>query len=237
MSCSLKRSLMASVAILTLAGTAVAAPPFSEDFSSGTAGWRFTTANAVPLEAVGSGGPDGGAYIRNNLASLTGSVQSPNTILLFRAHKTYAGIDLGYTGDWVAAGVKAVTAFVRHNAPEPLGFVARFAPETNFPGAFYATSPLVQPNVWTQVYFNVTPGSPQNQTFEGGTYQQVFQGFDNSGIGNMQFGVSIPAALNGTGPYVFEFDKVNVSPTPEPGAGLLAALGAAAVGMFARRRS
>src|SRR5262245_3944680 len=104
--------MSALVAVATLAGTGGAAPPFTEDFSSGTAGWRFNTANSPPLVGIGSGGPDGGAFARNNLASLTGSMQSPNTALLFRAQKTYAGIDLGYTGDWITAGVKQVSAYV-----------------------------------------------------------------------------------------------------------------------------
>jgi hypothetical protein len=226
----------ALVAIGTLAGETSAAPPFTEDFSGGSAGWRFNTANTPPLVGVGTGGPDGGAFVRNNLASLTGSPQSPETILLFRAHKTYAGVDLGYTGDWITAGVKQVSAFVRHDAPQPLTFVARFAGEANFPGAFYATTGPVPGGVWTPITFNVTATSPQNVTYEGGTHQQVFQNFDNSGVANMQFGVTIPAGLSGTGPYVFDFDKVNVSLTPEPSAAALAALGCMAARFFRRRR-
>jgi hypothetical protein len=236
----MRRRLMCCTIVLVagaiVAGEAGAAPPFTEDFSGGTAGWRFNTANSPPLVGVGSGGPDGGAFARNNLASLTGSMQSPNTVLLFRAHKTYAGIDLGYTGDWITAGVKQVSAFVRHDAPQPLEFVARFSPEANFPGAFYATTSLVPSGAWTQITFNVTPASPQNVTYEGGTHQQVFQAFDNSGVANMQFGVTIPAGLSGTGPYVFDFDKVNVSLTPEPSAAVLTVVGVAAASFVRRRR-
>jgi hypothetical protein len=230
------RTLMPAIAVAVLAAASYAAPPYSEDFSAGTAGWRFTTANAAPLTAVGAGGPDGGAFIRNNLATLAGSVQAPNTLLLFRAQQTYAGLNLGYTGDWITAGVKQVSAFVRHNAPQSLEFTGRFTPAANNPAGFYVTPTTISPGAWTQVFFDVTAASPQLVTYEGGDYQSVFQGFQNEGIANMQFGVTIPNSLLNTGPYVFDFDKLNITLTPESGARLLAACGIAGVLGVARRR-
>ncbi|HMO85002.1 MAG TPA: hypothetical protein PKC18_08810 [Lacipirellulaceae bacterium] len=236
---TVKSSALAVVVLATAAATVGAAPPFLQDFNDGVSAWRFNaTTNNPPLIAMASGGPDGGAFIRNELAALQGSAQASTTILLFRAHKTFAGIDSSYAGDWITAGVKQVSVWVRHDAPEPLEFIARFAPEFNFPGAFYAASTLVEGGSWTQVFFNVTPNSPQNVTHEGGTYEQIFQGFapDFNGVSNMQFGVYIPPSLVGTGPYTFDLDKVQVSLTPEPGSAVLALVGAAVLGSLARRR-
>jgi hypothetical protein len=231
------RLMTGAIAVACLTSVAAAVPPYSEDFSTGIAGWRYTTANAVPLVSVPTGGPvDNGAYIRNNLATLAGSPQAPTTALLFRAQQNYAGINLDYTGDWIAAGVREVRAWVRHNVPDPLAFVGRFATGANSPAAFYTQTTLVAPNAWTEIVFDVTPTSPLLTSYEGGSHQSVFQNFDNSGIGNMQFGVSVPNALLNTGPYVFEFDNVSIV-TPEPATGALAVVSVAGLGMMARRKS
>lgn len=229
--------LTGAITVAWLSAVAVAAPPYSEDFSTGVAGWRFTSANAVPLVSVSTGGAvDGGAYIRNNLATLVGSPQAPMTALLFRAQQNYAGINLDFTGDWISAGVREVHAWVRHNAPQPLAFVGRFATGANSPAAFYTQTSPTSPNAWTEIVFGVTPTSLLLTSYEGGSHQAVFQGFENDGIGNMQFGVSVPNALLNTGPYVFEFDNVSIV-TPEPAAGVLAVMSVAGLGMMARRKS
>ena len=84
----------------------------------------------------------------------------------------------------------------------------------------------------------MTPSSPQlaDPSYEGtNSYAGIFQGFENAGIGNMQFSVVIPEALRGTGPYVFDLDKVVVS-VPEPATGGLAALGIVVMGFVVRGR-
>lgn len=215
---------MAGIAA-ALAADARAAQLFSESFASGTANWRFNTANNPALTAVASGGADGGAYISHTFATLpTGS-----SSLVFRAHKLFNSSNVAYAGNWITLGVNEVSAWVRHNAPEPLVFNSRFVSEANFPGASYY-SDLVPPNAWTKVTFNVAPNSPQlaDPTFEGtNSYAGVF-----SDIGNMQFGINIPTALRGAGPFTFDFDNVAVQAVPEPvdaALTLLAAMGFAGV--------
>jgi hypothetical protein len=58
-----------------------------------------------------------------------------------------------------------------------------------------------------------------------------------SAIGNMQFGINIPDALRGQGPFTFDLDKVEIQRVPEPTAAALASLAAAGLGLVRRRRS
>ncbi len=234
------RSSIVALVVAAFASSAHAEPPYSMDFSAGTSGWRFATTEtpATALTPIATGGAeDGGAFVRKTMTTLTGTnPASPTTALMFRAHKIYAGIDTDFTGNWMARGVEEVRAWVRHNAPEPLPFVGRFAATFNSPAAFYTESPLVPPNVWTELVFNVQFGSPDLTTYEAGTFYDVFQGGDGTGVSNMQFGVAIPPSLAGTGPYNFDFDNVSII-TPEPASGALAALALAGIGMFVRRKS
>lgn len=231
MSCNMVRFVWAATAAMALGGPASAATYFSEDFTSGTANWQFNTANSPPLSSVPTGGPDNGAYASHTMTLPTGASQ-----LLFRAHTFFGSSGLGYTGNWQSLGVYEVSAWVRQNTGQPLVFNARIAGENNFPGASYysvidPTPANVPSGVWTKVTFDVTPTSPQNVVYET-NYADVF-----SAVGNMQFGINIPTALRGAGPYTFDIDKVTVERVPEPAAGALASLAALGLGAARRRRS
>jgi hypothetical protein len=207
------------------ADAAIAVPPYFQDFSSGKAGWRQTSSGADPLAAVASGGPDGGAYV-----SAASSVVSGGPVL-FRANVDYPGIDTSFSGNWIAAGVRQISAYVRSSATEPLQFFTRVTETgTNFPGLLYISPTLVQPNIWTKVDFNVTDGSPDLNNAEGASYSDVF-----SDVGNFQFGVSFGASP-AAGSYTYDLDKVDISLTPEPASGALAACSALAVALRIRRQ-
>jgi len=214
----------------SLTATAVqsqAAVFHSQDFNDGTNGWRFAT--ATTLDAVGSGGPDGSAYVSRTFDPGSGAP------IIFRAQEEFAGIDSSYVGNWITSGVYQVSAYVRHNAPEPLQFNVRMSNPANFPGASYY-SPLVTPfvpaNVWTKVTFDVTATSPQNVTYEGTDYATVF-----SNVGHIQFGANLPTALfEGTASYTFDLDSVEVLAVPEPASVGLAAVACSGLALVVRRR-
>jgi hypothetical protein len=220
-------------ALATLASTAHAALPVAEDFTSGTANWRFS--NAFDLTAVGSGGPDSSPYVSRTFSFSSLTNPAATSTLIFRAHDEYNSSGVAYAGNWAALGVDEVSVYVRHSAPESLVFNARFANPANFPGASYFSAP-VPANVWTQLTFDVTPSSPQlaDPTYEGtNSYAAVM-----SNIGHMQFGVNIPQSLVGsTTAYTFDLDAVRVNVVPEPAtAGLLAVAGGALALVVRRRR-
>jgi hypothetical protein len=208
--------------------SAAAVLPFSEEFTAGTAGWRF--ANAVDLTWVDAGGVDAGPYVSRTFAFSSLSNPAAESVLVFRAHDEYGSSDLRYAGNWASEGVGRVTALVRHSAPDPLTFNVRLSGPANFPGASYASRP-VPANQWTQFVFDVTPASVQNLTYEGTDYATVF-----SSVGHIQFGVDIPAALRGsTTAYSFDLDSVRVSRIPESTAWALAVLAIAGSAAVLRR--
>jgi len=222
------RIVVMTAALGGVSSPAAAALPFAEDFSSGMAGWRFS--NSVDLTAVPSGGADDSPYVSHTFAFSTLANPMATSTLIFRAQDEFNSSGQQYVGNWIAAGVNEVTAFVRHTASEPLVFNARFANAANFPGASYLSA-AVPAGVWTQLTFDVTSTSPQNVTYEGTDYNTVF-----SSIGHIQFGVNIPASLQGaTTPFSFDLDTVRVN-IPEPAAGGLAVLAAGALALAARRR-
>lgn len=221
-------AVLLTTALSTLA---YAAPPFTENFNLGDANWRFSTATA--LTPVAAGGPDGSAYVSRtfSFSSLTNPAATSATV--FRAQDEFNSSGVAYAGNWASLGVNEVSLYVRHSAPDPLVFNARFANPANFPGASYFSDP-VPANVWTPLTFDVTAASPQlaDPSYEGTSY-----GFVMSNIGHMQFGVNIPAALVGsTTPFTFDLDSVSVGVVPEPAAAGLMALSAGAFGLAVRRR-
>jgi hypothetical protein len=210
--------------------------PFAEDFVTSNANWKFNTATI--LGYAPAGGPDSSGYVTHTLAFSSASATSQT---LFRAHADFNSSNQLYAGNWLTEGVFEVTAFVRHNAPQPLNFRARFASPFNFPGASALLPTAVSPNTWTKVAFEIDPNSeqyhqlgpdPMNDQFEGSNFNEIF-----ANIGNIQIGVGIPAALRGgSTPYTFDLDQVRVNIVPEPAAGLLAAAGGGMALAIARRR-
>jgi hypothetical protein len=201
---------------LALGGAAAANPvlPANEDFNAGAANW-FDAAGATTLDAVASGSFDGSGFV-------TATTTVPDPVppfgsILFRAQDEYGSSGGVFEGDWSAAGVDAVSFWVRHDAAAPLTFFARMAGPLNFPGASSIGFVPVLPNVWTQVTLDVAESSP-SLFLEGDTYANVF-----SNIGHLQIGVQPTDALIGT---TFNVDLDQVVVTPAPGAlAVLALLG------------
>lgn len=216
---------------LLLAGSAWGVTvPYTEDFDLNNANW-VSNASATFLTHSAAGGPDGGAY-----ASATFNFQSStagSSTVLKRANPTTTmGPASGgnFIGNWITSGVKEFRAQVRHNAPEPVSYFARFADTAGFPGAIAVKIAPVLPNIWTEMFFSIHPGSPNFVSFEGFSFADVF---DN--IGRVQIGISVPAALAGVNQvYTFDVDKVSIVNTPEPSSLVMGGL--ALVALLSRRQ-
>jgi hypothetical protein len=204
---------------------------YTETFANNAAGWRDIT-NTTPstLTWLEPGGEDDDGYVSTSF-NFVNSVAGGQGPVLFRGPASASGG--AFAGNWLT-GVTQLTAWVRHDAPVPVNFFARFASPFNFPGAtavdFAPVVAIPGPDGWTEISFAIDPNSPQFVSFEGTDFATVF-----SNVGILQIGVSIPAALAGTdASYGFALDSIQV--VPEPGSLALAALGVAGIALGSRLR-
>lgn len=196
----------AMAAFCSVSTLQAATVPFTEDFVADNAGWK--DAASADLAYVAAGGPDGSSYVSGTF-SFAASVEN-DTPVLMRGQDNFDASGDAFVGDWISEGVTELTAWVRHNAPMPLTFFSRSSKPANFPGGVAVVFGVAMPNVWTEVVFDVSATSPQFVTFEGSDYNTIF-----SGIGNVQFGVMVPAALEGfTPPVTFDLDQPTITPEP-----------------------
>lgn len=224
--------IVAAVACLSVGVQAEAAFPFVENFTAGAANWKNNSSGE--LTHFASGGPGNSAYVSSALdlpayTAPTPPYYIPLAPIVFRAQATdFNSSNSAYRANWITAGIKEVTAYLRHDASVPLVWNVRFAEPDNNPGGSYET-PAIAPNVWTKVVIDVTPTSPQNITFGSGSYNTVFDD-----VGNIQFSAVVPAGFAGES-VTFDLDRVTVA-VPEPST---LGLGLGALGLLAlaaRRR-
>lgn len=167
--------------------------PFVADFESGTQNFGGANDNfpADLLDADLTIDPVGGV---GGSASLTTdfALNSPSEVV-FRAESILDTAGLAFTGDWIAGGVSALSAFVTHDAPVPLGFGFRIATQTvpisdNFPGAFVLNLPDVAPNTLTKLTADISPANVFDPGsflfgdiafFEGGNFNSIFSEVTN----------------------------------------------------------
>lgn len=218
---------LVSLAVASLAATNAFAltVPYQEDFTDGLSGW--TGGTGVTLNLISSGGSDGGAYLSRSAdiaPSGFGNVQ-----VLFRCEAASCS-DGNFSGAWLN-NVGALGWYFRHNADVALQAYARLAPQANFPGASATISTLVQPNTWTLIELDITPGNPDWTSFSGQSFESVF-----ASISRLQLGITIPTGFTGTG-ITFDLDQASVTaPVPLPAAGWALVSGTAALVGTVRRR-
>ena len=214
--------------VAAVAPSAAVTVPFTEDFVSDTANWKDVA--SLDLAQVGSGGPDGGGYVTTEFAFTNANPQTGSSVL-FRGQDLFNSSGDAFVGNWLTAGVRQLSAYVRHDAPEPVDFFARLATPANFPGVIFGASALVQPNTWTRLEFPISQTNPL-VTVEGppGNYNAAL-----SNIGNLQIGARVPAALAADQTaYTFDLDKAFIVPEPSS---ILLLLAAAAIGLGPAIRS
>lgn len=219
---------VSSVLLLGIAPHAAAAlvVPFTEDFAVDASNWRDAP-GTTDLTYNAAGGPDGGSYASGTFNFVNSGPTDTPAIL--RGQAGFGSSGGAFVGDWLTDGVTNFSAFVRHNAGEPLTFFTRWATPANTPGAAGVAFVPVQPNTWTQINLPIALGPhmfPEGAPF---VFDQVF-----SNVGNVQIGVFQPGANLAGLDQDFTFDLDQVSITPEPGS--LALLGAGFVCVIARRR-
>ena len=218
----MNRKNLAASALVVLWGAAASAAtvPYTEQFVGFNANWEDNVNN--PAAWVPAGGADGGSYITTQF-NFNGYVNPFGGGPVTHRASAADGASFGaFIGDWIADGVGEISAWVRHDAPEDLGFFMRVATPGNFPGAVIESTQTVTAGVWTQVTWGIDPFSPSCSP-EGGSCLSALQS-----VGNFQIGTSAPAGLiDDDVAYNIDLDIVSINPIPEPGTAILMGLGLA----------
>ncbi|HEU4428000.1 MAG TPA: PEP-CTERM sorting domain-containing protein [Myxococcota bacterium] len=201
--------------------------PFSEEFATDVSGWE-NNANA-PLTWVASGGPDGSSFAQASFNYFGFSNPFGGGPVIFRASDSDNASGDAFVGDWLAAGVASVSAWVYQDTGVDLTYFLRVATAFNFPGAVIANPQTVQSGEWTLLTWAIDPTSALC-TGETVTCAQAL-----ATVGNFQIGTSAPASLTSLDQaFTFGVDGVSLSAVPEPAA--LALLGAGAIGLIGMGR-
>lgn len=206
-----------TMAAVTSAAAFATTVPFTETFSADAANWRNSN------NAAGATWNAGG-FISENSAF---DGLDPNTpVTLVRANGAFDASADAFVGNWLADGVTTFSFDVRHNAPAPVNFFARFVSQANFPGAIGVGFVPVFPNTWTTVTIAIDEFNPQFVSFETSDFNTVF-----SNIARVQLGVLAGGLAGSPASFTFDFDNATI--VPEPGALGLLAIGA--IGLVRRR--
>ncbi len=195
------------IVLLAASNASATTVPFVEDFPTDSASWRNFNGSA-DIDWSATGGPDGGSHAFDSF-NFVNSLED-DTPALLRAQDDFGSSSGGFVGDWLTSGVDEFSVMVKHDAPEPLFFFARFASPFNFPAAVGLEFAPVPSGVWTELTFALSELSPQ-LIYEGpSTFASVF-----SNIGNIQMGVTVPAAMAGVDADItFSVDKAAITPEP-----------------------
>jgi hypothetical protein len=146
---------------------------------------------------------------------------------LFRGNATSDASGDAFVGNWLSAGVTLFSAFIRHNAEQPLDIFARL--DAGSGRAASSVGFTVPTNQWFPISLPIVDSTTSFQS-----YGQPPTGFSIvfTNIQNVQFFAS-PSSPAGT----FRFDLDKVSVVPEPGTlGLLGLAVALLVYAGARQR-
>lgn len=200
--------------------------PYTEHFSVTNANWR-PNSNATFATFNAAGGPDGSGYVSGTYNFL-GNVEG-DSLIVHRANAADNASGGNFSGNWIAAGGRRLSAFVRHNAPEPVEYFLRATGIPAFP-AYVITNPApVAPNTWTLIEFVVNAQNP-NTLDEGGDFTTIF-----SDLRRLQFGIFTPASVEAVDfSYTFDLDQVTVN-VPEPASLTIALLALGSVCTLRRR--
>lgn len=219
-----RAALFAAVTAASLAAAPARAVSLgqSDSFEDGsTQAWRAGPAHPLPPTVISTGGPGGAgdAYLRVQAIGGAGP-----------ASRLAVENNVQWTGDYIAAGVTALTLDAFNFGPADLSLRLLFdgSDGTNFARAWSTTAVLLPAGSgWQPLRFAITPA---DLTVEGGgsvtlaltqTYSiRLFHGTASD------FPGGVVAATLGID---------NVTAVPEPAAGLLMALGLGAV-LWLRRR-
>lgn len=224
--------------LISFATTVNATSPYVEHFSSNNANWYVDSAATIPTVFEATGGPGSSSFV-STPASMFGQPDDA-PVILFQARDEFNSSGHAFEGNWLSSGINQFSSYVRHNAPVPLVFFARFARPTGGAGIAAEKATAVLADTWTKLTFDLSPSNinhptnnPTGELFVEGPpslYTNVF-----SNVGHIQIGFSVPAGYGADDrTYKFGLDRPSIAAVPEP-AGWMTAVMAGIVGLNQRR--
>lgn len=210
-----KIAAIAAIAVVCTAANA-GVVGFRETFVGGTANWRSAT-GAADLTWSASDGVMDAAFVTSTL-NLSNTVAGDIHQAVFSAHTSYNSSNCGFAGAWIAENVTTVSFRFRHTLSEAIRVTARFAPESDAPGAVVATSTLVAADTWTTITFDVTRDSRDIISYEGARHAACFTSVQGMQIGFMVSNTLAGQNVNGS----FSVTEFSIVPAPAASALLLA---------------
>jgi hypothetical protein len=202
--------------------------PFVENFPADAAGWLDS--GQLPVDWEASGGPDGSSYVAAELNYFGFEAPFGGGPVVLRANDSANASGDAFVGDWLAAGVATVRAWVRHDTGEELTYFVRIATPANFPGAVIDDDEAVPSGVWTQIEFEIDLATCESES--GGGCEDIL-----GDVGNLQIGTLPSEALTLVDmSFTHDLDQVELQ-APEPAQAALAAVGGLLLAAARRRRS
>jgi len=220
-----------SLALIFTTQQAIATVPFIESFTSSASNWADGPGTNF-VGFVASGGPDGSSYVSTSATAF--NLADDAAVVLFRGQDEFNSSAHAFEGNWITSGINKFSVYVRHDAPVSLQYFVRFATPSNFPGTAAEKTTSVNPNVWTQLTFDIVPSNINVELFPEGPPSFYNSTFSN--VGHIQVGYSVPVGFGAnSNSYTFGMDQVSID-VPEPASWLLV-IGAAAGTIWRRRRT
>lgn len=207
--------------------------PFTENFDSNRAAWEGYGDNIELGHSLTEGVNDSGYVFHStdvNALPNSDQLMGSQGLLLFRANAADNASGGAFTGNWLAAGVTNVTAYVQHDYEHaPIDFFLRITGGNPGAGAVLfdlGVNPIVDTgDNWTRLSFEI---SEANSMATSGDFNSVLPN-----VANFTIGAILAQDLSNAGiPISFKLDQVSLVPEPSS---ILLVLGAC-VGLLLHRR-
>lgn len=166
-----------------------------------TSGWTMGLNSIMLPTVISTGGPNGADDAWLEVIS-TGGTKANSKMITFNAQQ--------WTGNYVAAGVTAITAEMANFGPSPL--YMRIAIQDNFGSEYGSTTAFLLPadSQWRLVTFNMTPSGLS--LIQGGS--SATQALSNAGLLRILSAQNAPAFMADTVQATLGIDDITAIPEP-----------------------
>jgi hypothetical protein len=235
--------VVAAGVALVAQSSALATLPYAEQFPTNNANWSRDNNNTIPAVWQANGGPNGGPHGSSHVSVDFSAFTSPagTDHILFQARDENNSSNHNFEGNWFADGINEFSMWVKHSAPMPIPFFARFTNAAGTTGVAAIRFAPVLSNTWTRISFEIDPSNinhptnnPTGQLFVEGPPMLFNSTFTN--VRHVQVGFRTPAGLGALNQsFTYRLDRPAINAVPEPASLILIGM-ATMIPLFGLRR-